>query len=621
MKKINPKIVLVALGLLTSSLSYGQSSVDSLSDVKFYNEVLNTEGNTFKYWLDTPDESNKAIKRLDMLLSEVNFYFLIREYDRIEDLLPDSNLRKSDVLTFSRLDSTESSFRVKKEERESHQHLAQIEEKLGKAVLDIRTRLLASLIVLCELNKESSYVSVSRKLSFISHRETARDLYTLYKDIPPHVQLSPFGADRNLKLISEHLNVIDKDQLMMYSSYTSSPKKFKSIDLNHGNDIFTDFNLLGFNQDREMTGSFRLSVTTDYFKARFWNIGKHIANIGKGGYDKDIDVFSYQTISFGGIGFTPYIRYQDNIELADTFHNYDRPFGSFVYLSRSKNRLWQKGLARHVGEFQIGFVGLESPDAVQASLHKDFITSSQRVYGWNKQIGDPGRLIFQLNHDFDFLLFSNTNKYRAPLNKLLEKKSTSLTPKKFGHYSGANIVGSLEGKFGSYMTAVGGGLRFSTLDFMHQSGQNSVVPKNKKKEEFGCHFESGIRYRRVIHNSMLEGIGFGKPFEKDSFDIDPIDLYTLSGNTVVQRNMFYFDWKVVLQWRKMAFYFQQTYHNLEYNVKPFDANSTEAYGLINASADSKRLDYYNDTTRKEYPSLYKRGWYGYGTIGMTWFIE
>lgn len=300
--------------------------------------------------------------------------------------------------------------------------------------------------------------------------------------------------------------------------------------------------------------------------------------------------------------------------MADTFHNYDRPFGSFVYLSRSKNRLWQQGLARHVGEFQVGFVGLEAPDAVQASLHKDFIESSQRVHGWNKQIGSPGRLAFQLNHDLDFLLYSNTKKYKAPLNRIKRNNDK---------YSGINFIGSLEGKIGTYMTAVGGGLRFSTLDFMHQSGQNMIVSKKHKSNEAGIHFESGIKYRRVIHNAMLEGIGFIKPFPKDSFDIDPVNAYTLTGNTLVQRDMWYFDWKIVFKYRKMAFYLQQTYHKLEYNAEPFDVNSPEANALLegNSSIEDKRRGYYNETTKEEYPSLFERGWYGYGTIGMTWLIN
>ena len=408
-------------------------------------------------------------------------------------------------------------------------------------------------------------------------------------------------------LISDHLNLLDNEKFMLYSSITSSPKKFKSIEVNHGNDIFTDLNLLGFNQDREMTGSFRLSVTTDYFKARYLNVLKDLVKKQK------YDVLSYQTISFGGAGYTPYIRYQDNIELADTFHNYDRPFGSFIYLSRSKNRLWQNGLIRQMGEFQVGFIGLEAPDAVQSTLHKDAVVESQRVHGWNKQIGNPGRLAIQLNQDFDFLLYSKTNKYKALFSK---------ANKDNGKYSGVNVIGSLEGKYGGYLTSVGGGLRISNLDFMHQSGQNAIVSNNKLSKGFGWHTEAGVKYRRVIHNSMLEGLGYLKTFDKDNFDTDPINFYALASENV-QRNMLYVDWKVVLQCRKMTFYLQQTFHNMEYNVEPYDANSPEATALLegNLLIEDNRREYYNNVSKEEYSSLQERGWYGYGTLGIIWLIN
>lgn len=625
MKKNIFKVFVVLASLFMCSLSFGQSSkkVDEVSVNEFISIISNHTDTTFYAWFEDNKQTRRAIEKLDSILSLTNFYTLQQSYDNVASTLHNDSLQLRVDTTTLHFNNSKALIRTNPITMENRQRYRKSNNAIQKDLFEIRGDLIKGLIILCRMHSESKDKPIKDRLSHIKNRETARDLHTFYLEqeesgtLDEH-PISPFEIRRNLALISDQLYVLDNDQFMLYASYTSTPKKFKSIELNHGNDIFTDFNAFGLNQDREMTGSFRLSITTDYFKARWLNIGKLIANMGKENFERNIDVLSYQTISFGGVGFTPYIRYQDNIELADTFHKYDRPFGSFVYLSRSKNRIWQKGLARHMGEFQVGFVGLEAPDAVQASLHKDFITSSQRVHGWDKQIGYPGRLAFQLNHDFDFLMLSNTNKYRG----LLNKKQTKAT-RKVRDYSGANLIGSLEGKFGSYMTAFGAGARYSTLDFMKQSGQHIIVSNAQKHEDLGIHFETGIRYRRVIHNAMLEGIGFLKPFDKDSFDVEPINAYILSGNTAVQRNMFYWDWKVVVRCRKMAFYLQQTYHNLEYNVQPFDASSPEAYALLqnNPKFEENRAKYYNKTTKAEYKSLYKRGWYGYGTIGMTWLIE
>lgn len=624
MKQCILKITFILLGL---SLSYshvcGQSfpRVAELSQSEFIKSIRSTDQFPFLGWLNDEHETKAAIIRLDAILGSVNSLVLVDNYDSIYSISGDDTLaelmQKSTWVKGS-LGEVED----KAQKREMRTQLATAHQQIAIQVSAIKSELLQSVALLCGMMMRTDAQRVAAHLSYLATRETSRDLHLYYAEWSKSEAysssvLSPYETERNLTLISQRLEKIDHAELMLYASSTSTQQKIKSIEVNHGNDIFTDFSLLGINQDREMTGSFRISVTTDFFKARFLNLGKPIVErILKIDHS---EVLSYQTLTFGGIGFTPYIRYQDNIELADTFHAYDRPFGSFVYIARSKNRLWQKGLVRQMGEFQVGFVGLEAPDVVQASLHRDVVTSSQRVYGWDKQIGSPGRLAIQLNHDFDFLLLSNTNKYKG----LLNKQKASLNLQNESRYSGANLIGTLEGKIGSYMTAIGGGVRFSTLDFMKQSGQHIIKANQKKEDEVGVHFETGLKYRRVIHNAMLEGIGFLKPFDKDSFDIDPINVYTLTGNTQVQRNMFYFDWKVVFRYRKMAFYLQQTFHNLAYKVTPFDANSAAAIDLLtsNPSFDTTRENHYNETIREEYSSLYDRGWYGFGTIGMTWLLD
>lgn len=415
--------------------------------------------------------------------------------------------------------------------------------------------------------------------------------------------LSRFAYESNLRQISERIDQLDKLTYCYYESFHSKANMLKGFEAHHDNDV-----LVPGNQDREYTGGFKFNLATDYFKWRFFRFPSTPEN-----------VISYQSISVGGYGYTPYIRYRNNFQLADSIHRNDRPFGSYLYFERAKYRTWRKGVVRQKGEFQAGSIGISQGRKIQAQLHEDVIQESQFVYGWDKQIGNGGRLALQLNQKVDLLLFSTTNRFMtifAP-NKVVVRDKKK--------YAGLNLIGEVDLRIGGFYTSAGAGLRLSTLDFLKQSGTQQISVKRPGcKREFGWKLDIGVNYRYVQHNTMLEGLGYIETFPKDSYDKVNPDYYVLTKDQI-QRHLLIIDWGVNFRFRKTTVYFRQTFHSLEYksSLTGFDYQNKGLTGVI----DPKDIDYYNSTVVKENKSFINQKWfggqtyYGYGTLGISWIIE
>lgn len=420
--------------------------------------------------------------------------------------------------------------------------------------------------------------------------------------------MSNFAHEQNLEKLASRIDFLDRQQYCFYESYSSKPEIFKGVEMHHDNDVFM-IPIFSKNQDREYTGGFRFSFATDYFKWRFLNFTK-----------KPERVLTYQTITLGGMGYTPYIRYRNNFELADSLHSYDRPFGSYVYLERAKNRTWRSGLIRQRGEFQIGAVGLSQGRKIQAKLHEDLIHKSQYVYGWDKQIGDGGRLAIQANQFWSFLLYSCSNQSRSIVKPFTSNVSDN------DKYAGLNIIGEVDIRAGTFYSSAGMGIRLSTLDFLKQSGTNHIRSRKVgSNSEFGWKVDGGLSYRYVIHNAILEGLGFLKPFLYDEYDKVNPDTYVLRKDQV-ERNLYIIDLGLHLRWRKTTVYFRQTFHTLEYSspLENFDYQRADIVGTINP----EDLQTYNNEMVKENQSFVNsKNWfggktvYGYGTLGVSWIIE
>lgn len=458
------------------------------------------------------------------------------------------------------------------------------------------------LLNLTDLNKNSNS-QVEKNLAEFEQSFTLQYLYSCIKDTEE--KLPKLVIEQNKKLLTERIDKLGQKIYTYYKNYNSKPDMLKGYEMYHENDVLL---LTGMNQDREMTGAFKFSFLTDYFKCRWLPIGNT--------RQTQQHILTYQTISIGGSGYTPYIRYRNNFQLADSLHQFDRPFCSYIYLERAKNRVWLKGLVRQKGEFQAGMLGTNG-NQIQAQLHEDVNIEAQHVYGWDKQIAEEGRLFLQVNQKWDFLLFSSTNKYAYAFRPNYIRVED---PKK--KYSGVNISSEFDLRYGTLMTAAGVGIRFSTLNFLQQSGHQMIASRKPNgKNNYGWKFDAGLSYRYVVHNSTLEGLGLTKKFPDDPYDIVKPDDYVLP-QTQINRNLIIFDFGINLKWRKTTFFYRQLFHTLEYN----SALSSVDYSKLEYLVDSDDKEYYYNTIAKEQNDFlnYKIGkmqYYGYGTIGMNWIID
>ncbi len=434
-----------------------------------------------------------------------------------------------------------------------------------------------------------------------------------YEKMPEEMQI------RNMKIISSRLSTIQSKNYVFYQSPYAQNKKIKSIEFYLDNDVF----LFGtnINQDREYTGGGAISFTTDYLKWRWFNTRWVNERLFKKKYsDKKIlqtrrVLLSYQSIKLGMQFYTPYIRYRNNFQLADTLYKLDRPFGSYVYLERSKFRIWSKGLARSESNLQVGKIGTSLGGNIQATLHQDATVTSQKVYGWDQQVNNGGRWTIQVNHKIDFLLFSNTNKYVSVLSNWFTN-NISLNTKQPAYCKRLNIYSTWESFLGTYYTAFGTGLYVSAADFKNQSGQNFLMPRKRNSKEFGFNWELGIKYRRVVHNSMLEGIGFTKSFDDDKYDNENLSAYTIPRDKIIH-DLFLLDFKLAFRWRKMVIYYSNTYLSKEYDLDIKNYN----YSNLADFASTEDKKFYSDKVISELQEFNKKKLYGFGRIGINWLIE
>lgn len=434
-----------------------------------------------------------------------------------------------------------------------------------------------------------------------------------YKKMPEEMQI------RNMKIISSRLSNIQSKNYVLYQSPYAQNKKVKSIELHMDNDVF----MLGknVNQDREYTGGGALAFTTDYLKWRWFNTRWLRDKLFK----KDESgmrvlqtrrvMLSYQSIKLGMQFYTPYIRYRSNFDLADTLYKLDRPFASYVYLERSKFRIWSKGLVRSEGNFQIGKVGTNIGRDIQAVLHQDATVSSQKVYGWDKQINNGGRWTIQVNHKIDVMLFSNTNRHISIFNKWF-RNNISLNTCDVEYHKRFNTYSSWELFLGTYYTAVGTGLYMSAADFKSQSGQNMLMARKKNIKEYGFNWEIGFKYRRVVHNTTLEGIGFTQSFPDDRHDDESLSPYVIPKDKI-RRDLFFLDAKIAVRWRKMTVYYSLSYFPKEYEIDLEDYSSLSKF----ANANDDDQSFYRNKVIPELQNFNAKKYYGFGRIGVNWIVE
>ncbi len=418
------------------------------------------------------------------------------------------------------------------------------------------------------------------------------------------------GIKQNSNLLKSHINDMIAERYSFYGFTNTSKQAIKSIHAYHDNDFFM---FSKKNQDRDYTGGFRFEVTTDYLKMRAITFALN--------YDK---ILSYQSFFVGGEGYTPYIRF-DTTDLkqaqvpfqfneegsyfddtsVDTISNYlqakqektDRPFASYQYIGRAKYRLHYRGHIRSKSYFKIGYIGKSLGRDIQAILHRDFLSKSLRVLNWDRQIANGGRLSFNIEHAFDFMLLSKGNT-------IFNSKKVDPTFQDCGY---AHLYLPVEGSIGFANTHFGFGLGFATQYFIRTSGISDISYSFKPLREYTTRFSNDkllgqylarlirhsnlhveLKTRRVIHNSMLHGFGWRKKLEVDRLDDEAFTPYFLTKD---ETSNWLHMLKVGVNFRlkKMSIYYHQTRFlnkefekgdNLNAAQKPYSTSAFYGWGRI-----------------------------------------
>ncbi len=596
----NTLLMLLAITLFSFQLE-GQKLPAEMNECEFFDYLNDLESNNYQNYQYNSLKKDQ-VRRTSLLLKLESYFIVFRSFE-IAPMYLESN-PKHDKRACGKLVS---------EFNEAIQGGLKTQGARIKVQENLRFNIAYLLIDLTELNNKNNQL-VEQYISEFVQPYTLNTLHdTLsrgYFENDSQFETNQLNAipqlikEQNLEHLEKRLQHLDAKRYIFYKDQNSEGKFANGFEFYHSNDVF--LLVPSMNQDREMTGGFKFTLITDGLRLRWINLFKWNKDYSDG-------YLTYQTISFIGKGFTPYIKYRNNFNLADTLHNYDRPFSSYFCVQGAKHRIWRSGLLRHRGEFQIGAIGISSGRKIQAQLHEDVITESQFVYGWDKQIADGGRLVWQSNHKVDLLLLSNTNRYSTifkPRSYLVEK------PKR---YSGLNLIGEAEINVGTIMTYAAVGLRYSTLDFLNQSGNNMIQAKKPgSRKEFGWKFDLGFNYRHVIHNSLLEGMGLLNPFPEDPYDKINPDFYVLNSDEV-ERNVFTLDFGVNVRYRRTTFFFRQYFYTLEYQSPLQNINfQDERFSSLVVPED---LEFYTTEVIVEQQSFLDRAFYGYGTLGFSWFID
>jgi hypothetical protein len=595
------KNVLLLLIVISFQITYSQTEIPDMNDCEFFELIKQLKDP--KTYVQTCKNIYSDINKKREFIRMLEKYIVLSGSLKISPMYLEESSNKFACEEYVNQYMSKTSNRIL-DYKQVQDKRAQVQRNNSEDVRDL-------LIDLLDLNKDNNELVLKNTCELSDSYVIELLLKELDTNKRLSTSLSTLTKEENKQFLIDRMNDLDAKEYMYYEAYSSKPNGIKGFEMYHDNDFFMF--PWGMNQDREYTGGFKFTIITDYLKWRFFRLCNK----------KEENVLTYQTVSIGGSGYTPYIRYRNNFVLADSLHKHDRPFASNVYIERSKHRTWRHGLVRQKGEFQIGGIGMSQGRKIQAKLHEDVIYESQHVYGWEKQIANGGRLIVQTNQKWEFLLFSNTNQYKSIFCSKTVRISPPLTSTGQRKYSGINVSLESDVRLGTLLTSTGLGLRFSTLDFLNQSGTYMIKSKPLSRDQFGIRFDFGLNYRYVIHNTMLEGLGLFKTFPKDPYDKVNSDFHTLSRNQI-KRNMLVLDWGISVRFRKTTIFFRQNFHTLEYKSEL--ANVDYQQSNLTSLVASEDIGFYNNDVVREQKSflnykIFGTTIYGYGTLGISWLIE
>jgi len=383
----------------------------------------------------------------------------------------------------------------------------------------------------------------------------------------------------------------------LYTNYMFSPRETKhiirSINIYKDNDIFfpPDYFIKDdrhkFNQDRNYTGGGKFKIPTDYYAFHIF------------GFWKDTNTSSYRSISAGLQAYTSYVRldklkqncpnhYKQIIDNNFT-DSLDRPWASFQYISGSIYRKHNRLPIKLVSQYKIGTIGGKISNSFQTAIHKTDVSTSKSAYGWEHQIANGGRLVWNIDHKLEFMLWSVEGS-------IFDTKKLKHSKKAF------NLGASLESHIGMELTAWGAGLSLSNQTIIRQSQITRYRPSffrngrfiQRKSKKFTAKvnwlYKLDYRIRYVQHNSMLEGCGIFNSFANENHT----DGYVLQKDQV-NRLVYLLNLKLGLKRNRLTLYFTQSFISPEFEIR------------------DERKQYLDKYIESKLPG----NWYMWGRIGIT----
>lgn len=422
-------------------------------------------------------------------------------------------------------------------------------------------------------------------------------LQELYEELARYIhfkeELSSFerGIESNLDQIADQSNFISRKEFSEYRFTETSRQILKGINIYHDNDFFCPV----INRDMNYTGGLRVELTTDLIKIRLF------ANSFLGGrafrfvskipvinfFSKEIrrlkiDNISYQSLFYGIEAYTPYLRFDSagtalkmngdpyaqlaKLSRNDSYLN-DRPFAGIAYVGRAKYRINQMGTVRTRGEFSIGILGGKIGESFQSALHRDLTIDSPAPIGWDKQIANGGRLAINMSQAMEFMLLSKENDVFKHTERIKDYKGRQNLK------DWINVYSSIEARVGQQATYAGAGLGFSNLNFKERSGTQMV--KNRPGRIFNFIFSCEVKYRYIVHNSMMEGFGWfrTREFDNDGTSDESLSKWTL-GKSIINRNMVYTDLFCGFRSIKTMVFCNVTFNSKEFNGRAINPERT-----------------------------------------------
>jgi hypothetical protein len=373
---------------------------------------------------------------------------------------------------------------------------------------------------------------------------------------------------RNLQqALSDQITALSKHELCLYSYNTLSKQLLKGVLLTTSNDLFSFRNF-----DMDYTGGVKIGILTDYLKMNRYR-----------------PVKSYQTVFFGADVYTPYFRDTALFNADTSYNRFDRPHASFQYFGLESNALSRNFRFRWNIQLKLGKIGGNKAKSLQSALHQD-ISKSPRPQGWGAQISNKGRLGFSLEYKPEYLLV---------------KKNTTVHNTRFWG-SFPSVTGDVS--FGSFMTHAGVGIQWSNKNFYSTNQDYMMVKKSTySSKRWNLRYLSvtaNANLKYVFYNTMLQGYGILKSFEKNSDDaFAPVSLHTFDKNEL----------QPIVYQGNLTFSLQTRYFNVFYR---FSIKSPELKPITDPATGS---DYIVVTEDNQRLNIYTR-WHQYGTIGILFRV-